>query len=99
MKIRLDEEILNVGDYRIVRIDDYNVEIQERIEGEWEFVGYYGWLSHALRQVFKLTLNKARKTTMYKEMLGDTEECLVSLAKSVSRKGIDDFPAYSKLGG
>ena len=98
MKIRLDEEILNVGDYRIVRIDDYNVEIQERIEGKWEFVGYYGWLSHALRRVFQLTLNKARGTTMYKEMLGDVEECLESLQKSVSRKGIDDFPAYSKQG-
>ena len=100
MKIRLDEEILNVGDYRIVRIDDYNVEVQERhpqFGGDnWEFVGYYGYLCHALREVFKLTLNDARETTMYQEMLGDKEKCEGNLMKSVSQKAVYDFPAFSK---
>ena len=96
MKIRLDEEILKIGDYRVVRIDDYNVEVQELQGDNWEFVGYYGYLCHALREVFKLTLNDARETTMYKKMLGDKEKSVGDLMKSVSQKAIYDFPAVSK---
>ena len=79
-----------------MRIDDYNLEVQEKEGAEWVKVGYYGYLCHALREVFRLVLNEARGTTMYKEMLGDTEHSVGNLMKSVSQKAVFDFPAKSK---
>ena len=72
---------MEVGDYRLIRVDDWNVEVQELTEKGWEFVGYAGDLANGVRKVFTLTMNKIRRTLKaedpnhpYLEMYGDVEE-------------------------
>jgi hypothetical protein len=101
MKIRYDENYLEVGDYRLMRVDDWNVELQELTEKGWEFVGYYGDLANGVRVVFTLTMNKIRRTLKaenpnhpYLKMYGDVEEVGNKVKASVSNKalGIDHLP-------
>jgi len=106
MKIRYDENYLEVGDYRLIRVDDWNVEVQELTEKgnneySWEFVGYVGDLANAVRKVFMLTMNKIRRTLKaedpnhpYLEMYGDIEGVAEQVKASCSNKafGIDHLP-------
>ena len=105
MKIRYDENYLEVGDFRLIRIDDYNVELQEISERGWEFVGYYGDLANGVRKMFALTMNKIRKTLMaespihpYLEMFGDVEEVGGRVKASCSNKALGyDHVVLSKV--
>ena len=101
MKIRYDENYLEVGDYRLIRVDDWNVEVQELTEKGWQFVGYVGDLANAVRKVFMLTMNKIRRTLKaedpnhpYLEMYGDIEAVADQVKASCSNKafGIDHLP-------
>lgn len=101
MKIRYDENYLEVGDYRLIRVDDWNVQLEELTEKGWKFVGYYGDLANAVRIAFVYTMNKIRRTLKaedpnhpYLEMYGDVEEVSNKLKASCSNKalGIDHLP-------
>tara|TARA_Y100001973_G_C5092926_1_gene278470 strand:+ start:225 stop:584 length:360 start_codon:yes stop_codon:yes gene_type:complete len=101
MKIRYDENYLEVGDYRLIRVDDWNVEVQELTEKGWEFVGYAGDLANGVRKVFTLTMNKIRRTLKaedpnhpYLEMYGDVEEVADKVKATCSNKalGMEHLP-------
>ena len=101
MKIRYDENYLEVGDYRLIRVDDLNVEVQDLTEKGWEFVGYAGDLANGVRKVFTLTMNKIRRTLKaedenhpYLEMYGDVEEVADKVKATCSNKalGMEHLP-------
>ena len=101
MKIRYDENYLEIGDFRLIRVDDWNVELQELNEKGWEFVGYYGDLANAVRVTFVHTMNKIRRTLKaedpnhpYLEMYGDVEEVGGKVKASCSNKalGMEHLP-------
>ena len=95
MKIRLDEEILRLGDYRIVRVDDYNLELQK----DGELLGYYGYMCHAVREAFKRTMNDARHTGAFNDILGSKEQIAETsddLFKSVPLNAVYDFSSKAK---
>ena len=101
MKIRLDEEIVRLGEYRIVRVDDYNLELQDN---NGELLGYYGFMCHAVREAFKRSMNDIRKQGVYSNVLGSEEqeaEMSEELFNSVPHDAIFDFPSAKKetLGG
>jgi len=96
MKIRLDEEILRLGDYRIVRVDDYNLELQTK---DGELIGYYGFMCHAVKQAFLLTINDVRKQGVFTDVLGDEkdiEECSERVFNDVPLNAIYDFSSQAK---
>ena len=96
MKIRLEEEILRLGDYRIVRVDDYNLELQDK---NGELLGYYGFMCHAVREAFKCTINDIRKLGVYKDVLGSEEQFVEmrdEVFNSVPLDSIYDFPSKKK---
>ncbi|MBD36225.1 MAG: hypothetical protein CL512_05600 [Actinobacteria bacterium] len=96
MKIRLEEEIVRLGDYRIVRVDDYNLELQNK---NGELLGYYGFMCHAVRQAFALTMNDVRRQGKFNDVLGsETEEWESGeeLANSVPQNAIYDFKSEKK---
>lgn len=104
MKIRYNENMLEVGDHRLIRIDDWNVELQEENDkGEWEFVGYYGDLANAVRIMYTKQMNKIRRTLRasdpnhpYLDLYGDVEEIGGKLKASCSNKalGVDHLPPH-----
>ena len=96
MKIRLDEEILGLGDYRIVRVDDYNLELQTK---DGELIGHYGFMCHAVREAFKRSMNDVRELGVYENVLGSKEqiaEMSDDLFESVPHDAIFDFPSVKK---
>jgi len=98
MKIRLEEEIVRLGDYRIVRVDDYNLELQDK---NGELLGYYGYMCHAVREAFKRSMNDVRKQGVYGNVLGSEEqlaETSEDLFNSVPHDAIYDFPSVKKEG-
>tara|TARA_B110000495_G_C23040036_1_gene623168 strand:- start:3173 stop:3532 length:360 start_codon:yes stop_codon:yes gene_type:complete len=101
MKIRYEENYFEVGDYRLIRVDDWNVELQELKEKGWEFSGYYGDFANAVRKIFSLTMNEMRRKLIeedanhpYLKMYGDVEEVGNQVKKSVSNKalGLEHLP-------
>ena len=97
MKIRLDEKILTLGDYSIVRIDDYNLELRDK---NGELQGYYGFMCHAVREAFKRTMNDVRALGIHGDVLGSKEqeaEMSDQLVNAVPVNSIYDFEAVSKL--
>jgi len=96
MKIRLDEEILRLGDYRIVRVDDYNLELQTK---DGELIGHYGFMCHAVKQAFLLTINDVRTQGVFTDVLGeakDIEECSKRVFNDVPLNAIYDFSSQAK---
>ena len=96
MKIRLDEEILRLGDYRIVRVDDYNLELQNK---DGELIGHYGFMCHAVRSAFLLTINDVRKQGVFTDVLGDEKEvagCVKEVFNDVPASAIYDFSSQAK---
>jgi len=96
MKIRLDEEILRLGDYRIVRVDDYNLELQN---ADGELIGHYGFMCHAVKQAFLLTINDVRKQGVYTDILGeakDIEGCSQKVFNDVPLNAVFDFSSQAK---
>ena len=96
MKIRLDEEILRLGDYRIVRVDDYNLELQN---ADGELIGHYGFMCHAVKQAFLLTINDVRKQGVYTDILGeakDIEGCSQKVFNDVPLDAVFDFSSQAK---
>ena len=96
MKIRLDEEILRLGDYRIVRVDDYNLELQNK---DGELIGHYGFMCHAVRSAFLLTINDVRKQGVFTDVLGDEKEvagCAKEVFNDVPASAIYDFSSQAK---
>ena len=96
MKIRLDEEILRLGDYRIVRVDDYNLELQN---ADGELIGHYGFMCHAVKKAFLLTINDVRKQGVYTDILGeakDIEGCSQKVFNDVPLNAIYDFSSQAK---
>ena len=96
MKIRLDEEILRLGDYRIVRVDDYNLELQTK---DGELIGHYGFMCHAVKQAFLLTINDVRKQGVFTDVLGDDKdvaECAKEVFNDVPKSAIFDFSSQAK---
>jgi len=96
MKIRLDEQIITLGDYRIVRVDDYNLELQD---ADGELIGYYSFMCHAVKQAFKLTMNDVRELGVYDDILGDKqmiEETSEEIHNSVPLDSIYDFNSVAK---
>jgi hypothetical protein len=95
MKIRLDEQIITLGDYNIVRVDDYNLELQK----DGELQGYYGFMCHAVREAFKRTMNDIRDTGAFNDILGDEEQVAETsddLFKSVPAHAVYDFSSKAK---
>ena len=96
MKIRLDEKILRLGDYSIVRVDDYNLELQNK---NGELIGHYGFMCHAVKQAFLLTINDVRKSGNFTDILGDakeTEECAKEVFNDVPLNAVFDFSSQAK---
>jgi len=96
MKIRLDEEILGLGDYRIVRVDDYNLELQTK---DGELIGHYGFMCHAVKQAFLLTINDVRKQGVFTDVLGDEKDvagCAKEVFNDVPLNAIYDFSSQAK---
>ena len=96
MKIRLDEQIIKLGDYAIVRVDDYNLELQN---ADGELIGYYGYMCHAVMQAFKLTMNDVRKQKVFDDILGEKqliEETSKEIFNSVPKDAIYDFSSSAK---
>ena len=96
MKIRLDEEILRLGDYRIVRVDDYNLELQN---ADGELIGHYGFMCHAVKQAFLLTINDVRKQGVYTDIWGeakDIEGCSQKVFNDVPLDAVFDFSSQAK---
>ena len=96
MKIRLDEEILRLGDYRIVRVDDYNLELQN---ADGELIGHYGFMCHAVKKAFLLTINDVRKQGVYTDILGeakDIEGCSQKVFNDVPLDAVFDFSSQAK---
>jgi hypothetical protein len=96
MKIRLEEEIVTLGDYRIVRVDDYNLELQGK---NGVLMGYYGFMCHAVKRAFTLTMNDIRRQGKFNDVLGSEVEELESreeLANSVPQNSIYDFESEKK---
>jgi hypothetical protein len=96
MKIRLDEEILRLGDYRIVRVDDYNLELQN---ADGELIGHYGFMCHAVRKAFLLTINDVRRQGVFTDVLGDEKdvaECAKEVFNDVPASAIYDFSSQAK---
>ena len=96
MKIRLDEEILRLGDYRIVRVDDYNLELQTK---DGELIGHYGFMCHAVKKAFLLTINDVRKQGVYTDILGeakDIEGCSQKVFNDVPLDAVFDFSSQAK---
>jgi hypothetical protein len=96
MKIRLDEKILRLGDYSIVRVDDYNLELQNE---NGELIGHYGFMCHAVKQAFLLTINDVRKQGVFTDVLGDernVSECAKEVFNDVPASAIFDFSSQAK---
>lgn len=96
MKIRLDEEILRLGDYRIVRVDDYNLELQNK---DGELIGHYGFMCHAVKKAFLLTMDDVRKQGVFTDVLGeakDIKECSKRIFNDVPASAIYDFSSQAK---
>ena len=96
MKIRLDEHIVTLGNYQIVRIDDYNLELQDK---NGDMLGYYGFMCHAVREAFKRTMNDVRELGVFDNVLGDAEqeaEMSDQLFNAVPVNAIYDFIAEAK---
>ena len=96
MKIRLDEEILRLGDYSIVRVDDYNLELQNK---SGELIGHYGFMCHAVKEAFLLTMNDVRKQGVFTDVLGeekDVEKCSKEVFNDVPLSAIYDFSSQAK---
>ena len=96
MKIRLDEHIVTLGNYQIVRIDDYNLELQDK---NGDLLGYYGFMCHAVREAFKRTMNDVRTLGVFNDVLGDVEqeaEMSDQLVNAVPVNSIYDFEAVTK---
>ena len=96
MKIRLDEHIVTLGEYQIVRIDDYNLELQDK---NGNMLGYYGFMCHAVREAFKRTMNDVRDLGVYNDVLGNEEqesEMSDQLFNAVPASAIYDFEAVTK---
>ena len=108
MKIRKDEQILVIGDYRIVRRDDLNLVVEYKTSKKWELVGYYSYVSHAVTKVFRAIINKARCEFGADSVLGEqVEEDLNELCKELPSISIEDvkedidnagFPKVSRDG-
>lgn len=95
MKIRLDEQIIKLGDYDIVRVDDYNLELQK----DGELLGYYGFMCHAVREAFRRTMNDVRQGGAFNDILGDEEqiaEMSDDLFNSVPTNAVFDFSSQAK---
>ena len=107
MKIRKDEQILVIGDYRIVRRDDLNLVVEYKTPKKWELVGYYSYVSHAVTKVFRAIINSARCEFGADFILGEqVEEDVESLHKEFPsvciedvKEDIDntDFPKVSRV--
>ena len=96
MKIRLDEEILRLGDYSIVRVDDYNLELQTK---DGELIGNYGFMCHAIKKAFLLTIDDVRTQGVFNDVLGGEEEileCSNGVFNDVPRNAIYDFSSQAK---
>ena len=96
MKIRLDEEILRLGDYSIVRVDDYNLELQTK---DGELIGHYGFMCHAVRSAFLLTIDDVRKQGVFTDVLGDEKGvagCAKEVFNDVPASAIYDFSSQAK---
>ena len=96
MKIRLDEEVVRLGNYRVVRVDDYNLELQNE---NGELLGYYGFMCHAVRKAFLLTINDVRTQGVFTDVLGeakDIEECSKRVFNDVPLNAIYDFSSQAK---
>ena len=96
MKIRLDEKILRLGDYSIVRVDDYNLELQNK---NGELIGHYGFMCHAVKQAFLLTINDVRKQGVFTDVLGDekdVEGCAKEVFNDVPLNAVFDFSSQAK---
>ena len=96
MKIRLDEEVVRLGNYRVVRVDDYNLELQNE---NGELLGYYGFMCHAVREAFKRSMNDVRELGVYENVLGSKEqiaEMSDDLFNSIPHDAIFDFPSVKK---
>jgi hypothetical protein len=96
MKIRLDEEILRLGDYSIVRVDDYNLELQNK---DGELIGNYGFMCHAIKKAFLLTIDDVRTQGVFNDVLGGEEEileCSNGVFNDVPRNAIYDFSSQAK---
>tara|TARA_Y100000994_G_scaffold217082_1_gene194309 strand:- start:122 stop:469 length:348 start_codon:yes stop_codon:yes gene_type:complete len=96
MKIRLDEKILRLGDYSIVRVDDYNLELQNK---NGELIGHYGFMCHAVKQAFLLTINDVRKQGVFTDVLGDEKDvagCAKELFNDVPLNAVFDFSSQAK---
>lgn len=96
MKIRLDEKILRLGDYSIVRVDDYNLELQNK---DGELIGHYGFMCHAVKQAFLLTINDVRKQGVFTDVLGDEKDvagCAKEVFNDVPLNAVFDFSSQAK---
>jgi hypothetical protein len=92
MKIRKDEQILVIGDYRIVRRDDLNLVVEYKTPKKWELVGYYSYVSHAVTKVFRAIINNARREFGADSILGEqVEEDLKSLHTELPSISIEDI--------
>lgn len=92
MKIRKDEQILVIGDYRIVRRDDLNLVVEHKTPEKWEFVGYYSYVSHAVQKVFRAVINNARREFGAKSILGEqVEEDVKELIGEIPCESIEDI--------
>jgi len=92
MKIRKDEQILVIGDYRIVRRDDLNLVVEHKTPTKWEFVGYYSYVSHAVSRVFRSIINNARREFGAESILGpQVEEDKNVLLSELPAKSIEDI--------
>jgi hypothetical protein len=96
MKIRLDEKILRLGDYSIVRVDDYNLELQNK---SGELIGHYGFMCHAVKKAFLLTINDVRKQGVFTDVLGDEKDvagCVKEVFNDVPASAIYEFSSQAK---
>ena len=96
MKIRLDEEILRLGDYSIVRVDDYNLELQNK---DGELIWHYGFMCHAIKKAFLLTINDVRTQGVFNDVLGGEDEileCSKGVFNGVPKNAIYDFSSQAK---
>jgi hypothetical protein len=92
MKIRKDEQILVIGDYRIVRRDDLNLVVEQKTPEKWEFVGYYSYVSHAVARIFRAVINNARREFGAESILGEqVEEDKNALLSEIPAKSIEDI--------
>lgn len=93
---------LDLGDIRIVRIDDINLAVELKQKNVWKLMGYYGSPLSAIVRVINLSIDVNHKLALneFVHRFHEVSDTLTELVSGQARQFEHDADAkYAKVGG